>query len=296
LSLATDPGQILGTPDLELLGLAHRACIDLALHRLQAGDVDLPDELPQVIIDDGVMDLPSLRLPPASGACAFCGATTAITEEHVWPKWISRELASQRGFIMASQHGPRPRPTLEVTAPVCDGCNSRWLSVLETDVQGFLRPMIKGGERTLALEEQRLLSTWAVKTALMIDLSGETPLIPTGFYYDIRQRRSALTSNAVWVGAYSGSRWAAWARHGGLHLGISQDEPPNGFVTTFTAFRVVFQVVGHFTRGGAALNDNRLLARALIRIWPPSGGPAAWPPKRLAFDDASLEALANSVR
>lgn len=196
---------------------------------------------------------------------------------------------------MPSPHGPRRLPSLAITTPICETCNNRWLSVLENDVQPVLRPMIRGEERSLHPTGQRLLSTWAVKTALMLDLASGTPLVPTGFFHDVRQRRSALASNVVWVGAYRGSRWAAWARHTGLHIGIPDDEPPNAFVTTFTAFRVVLQVVGHFTKGGARLTDTRSLAKALARIWPPSGDSVDWPPGRLAFGDDALEALASSL-
>jgi len=89
--------------------------------------------------------------------------------------------------------------------------------------------------------------------------------------------------------------WAAWAQHRGLHVGISADELPNAFVTTFTAFRVVFQVVGHFTTGGATIDDGRLLAAALGRIWPPSGRLIDWPRGKLAFGDGSLVELAQSI-
>ena len=94
----------------------------------------------------------------------------------------------------------------------------------------------------------------------MLDLSGGQPQIPAGFYHDFQLQRSPLPSQIVWIGAYRDSTHAAWARHDGLHVGISADEPPNAFSTTFTGFRVVFQVFGQFTRGRAHLEDRRLLA------------------------------------
>lgn len=291
-TLATDADCILTEPDLELLGVAHRACAERARRRLEAQEVDLPQDLPHLLVDEEVGQLPDLGLPPAPGACPFCGGADT-SEEHVWPKWVSRELGGHGGFVMPSPHGPHRLPSLAITAPVCGTCNNRWLSVLENDVQPVLRPMIRGEERRLPPEELRLLSAWAVKTALMLDLASGTPFVPTGFYHDVRQRRGALASNVVWVGAYCGSRWAAWARHTGLHIGISNDEPPNAFVTTFTAFRIVLQVVGHFTKG-SGLTDTRLPAKGLARIWPPSEGPIDWPPGRLAFSDEALEALAGS--
>ena len=129
----------------------------------------------------------------------------------------------------------------------------------------------------------------------MLDLSGGRPLIPTGFYHDFRLQRCPLPSHIVWIGAYRDSTHAAWARHYGLHVGISTDEPPNPFSTTFTAFRVVFQVFGHFTRGRAYLEDRRLMTGALTPIWPPVRRPVDWPPRGLAFGDGSLLEGAESV-
>lgn len=293
LALATDPDRLF-EQGLELLGVAHRACVDHARRRLEAQEVQLPNELPQLVVDEDVPELPALHVAPTRGFCAFCGATDT-TEEHVWPKWISRTLANYGGFVMATPNGARRLRALEVTAPTCPKCNNRWLSVLENDVQSVLGPMIGGRERTLSIDEQRVLATWAVKTALMLDLASGTPVVPTGFYYEFRQRRSPLPTNVVWVGAYCGPHWAAWARHTGLHIGIADDQPPNAFVTTFTAFRIVFQVLGHFTVGGATLREGRQLAAGLARIWPPSLQPVDWPPLKLAFGDKSLQMLAESI-
>jgi hypothetical protein len=292
LALATDPDRAF-EPGLELLGVAHRGCAQLARQRLEAQEVDLLDDLPQLIADEGVDDLPALHLPPAPGRCAFCGATD-LTDEHVWPEWISRELGDRGGFTMPSPYGPRRVPSVNITTPICGTCNHRRLSVLENDVRPLLAPLIRGEEQTLSLGEQQLLATRAVKTALMLDPWSGKPLIPTGFYYDFRLRRSPHEGQLVWLGAYRD--WhAAWAWHGGLHVGISADEPPNAFASTFTAFRVVFQVAGAFDRG-VTFNDGRLATAALARLWPPSGQSVDWPPKRLAFGDESLAQLAQSVK
>lgn len=292
LSLASDLDRVF-EPGLELLGVAHRGCAQLARQRLEAQEVDLPDDLPQLIVDEGVGELPALHLPPAPGRCAFCGATN-LTDEHVWPRWVSRELGGRGAFTMPSPRGPRRVRSLDLMALICVTCNNRWLGVLENDVRPVLAPLIRGEERTLAPGEQQLLATWAVKTTLMLDLWSGKPLIPTLFYYDLRLRRCPHEGQLVWLGAYRD--WhAAWAWHDGLHVGISAEAPPNAFVSTFTAFRVVFQVVGAFDRG-ITFNDGRLLAAALARVWPSSGQPVDWPPNKLAFGDESLAELARSVK
>jgi hypothetical protein len=60
--------------------------------------------------------------------------------------------------------------------------------------------------------------------------------------------------------------------------------------------RAVFQVVGHLTVGNMHVDDGRLLATALERIWPPRSEPIDWPPRKLAFGDHSLTELAQSIK
>ena len=57
LMLASDPDQ-LSQPGLELLGVAHRACAGRARKRLEARQVRLPDDLPQLVADEEAGELP----------------------------------------------------------------------------------------------------------------------------------------------------------------------------------------------------------------------------------------------
>lgn len=297
ISHATDTEALLHAPDLYLLGLAHRSCLDEARRRLEAGEVTLPHDLPELHVDEGASDpLPALHLPPDRERCAFCNGPDP-TAEHVFPQWLSRELLSISTLVdLKAERGPRPLRTVNITAPICRKCNNRWLSVLENDVKPLLTPLVRGDECCLEQTEQKLLATWALKTAMMLDLASGSPVIPTGFFHSLRQRRDPLESKFVWIAAYIGSTHAIWAEHRPLHVGIGDDESANGFVTTFTVFRVVFQVVGHFTIGGMTLNDDRIYRDALSQIWPIRSQTIDWPPRRLAFDDDWLPTLANSFR
>jgi hypothetical protein len=244
-----------------------------------------------VTADGEAGDLPRLHLPPAANACAFCGSPPT-TDEHVWAKWISEELRGRGSFVTQSEHGPRRQNSINITVPVCSTCNNRWLSVLENDVRPVLAPLVRG-EKTalLSVRDQCLLASWGVKTALLLDLSTGSPVVPAGFFHDFRLRRCPLESHVVWLGAYRGSNRAVWARHRGLQLGAGPAEPPLGFVTTFTAFRVIFQVVGHFTAGGATIRDDRLWSAGLHQTWPVRDESIEWPRGRLAFDDEALVQL-----
>lgn len=295
LAYATDVDRVF-QPGLLLLGVAHRNCVPLARSRLESRSVELPDDLPNLIADDGAGDIPQLHLPPMPGTCAFCNGHL-LEEEHVWGRWVSRELRQHGGFVVQTDHGPRPRSSIDFTSPVCGACNNEWLSVLENDVKAILSPMIRatGGSKDLSVDDQGLLATWAAKTAMMIDLHSGTPFIPTGYFHELRLRRSALPSQVVWLGAYRGTRLAVWAKHRGLRLGGSEDQAPLGFATTFTVHRVVFQVVGHFSGGAATFQDRRSQQFALHAIWPTGRQPIRWPRGGLAFNDDALAALEASI-
>ncbi len=285
--------------DIFLLGLAHRSCIDLARRRLVERSVALPDELPTLVVEEIPDDEPEhMHLPPTEGRCPFCGLTDSLTDEHVWPGWVSRELRGEGRTLTLGVNGQEPKPvrSIPITVPLCEQCNNRWLSVLENDVRPILQPMIHGGNHDLTPAAQQLLATWAVKTALMIDLTEpDSSIIPVGFYRQFRQQRRALPNTVVWTAGYLGSRWAAWAARQPLHLGSPPPTRPNAFLTTFTVHRVVFQVCGYFTRGGATVNDRRWqFAPALEAIWPPRNEVIRWPRNGCAFGDDELQELAVS--
>lgn len=295
LSRSSDPDALYDADDLYLLGVAHRHCLLEARRRLIAGDVLLPDELPELLVDDDVPSLPELHLPPTLDRCPFCDGADP-TAEHVFPQWLSRELAAVGDLVdPSSEHGPRPLRKIDVTAPICRKCNNRWLSVLENDTKPLLSRMLRGEEQRLFADDQKLLATWALKTAMMLDLASGQPVIPTGFFHALRQQREPFSSAFVWIAGYNGSRWATRAQHTPLHFGTAKTELPNAFVSTFNVFRVVFQVVAHFTTGGATFNDGRVYRDALAQISPLRCIPVEWPPNRVAFNDEWLETLAESI-
>jgi hypothetical protein len=294
LSRATDIEELLRADDLYLLGFAHRNCRDLAARRLAAGEIALPDNLLPVRAELDQSELPALHLPPPLDRCPFCNGD-AETDEHVFPGWISRLLSARGGLIdKGSAHG-RKLPKIDRTARCCEACNNEWLSVLENDVSTILGPMIRGDDRQLEPNEQKLLATWALKTAIMLDLTSGNPTVPTGFFHLLRQRREPFESAIVDIGAYIDSSWAAWAQLRPLHIGIEATERPNGVVVTMLVGRVTFQVVAHFALGDLAI-ESRIYKDALARICPPNPNPLEWPPNRLAFGDEWITLLAEGIR
>lgn len=108
-----------------------------------------------------------------SDTCIFCGGGP-VTQEHVFSKWLQEVFPQSKvGPAVASYiHGPpgaAPYNTFPtgrvatVTAGiVCATCNNVWMSIVEGAAQGLLTPMALGRPRTLDMQEQLTLATWAV--------------------------------------------------------------------------------------------------------------------------------------
>ena len=134
--------------------------------------------------------------------------------------------------------------------PMGAACNHGWLSVLENDTKTVMEPMIFGPERgapqsrTLTSGEQQLLATWAVKTALMLDLGTQPHVIPRFSYEQLRLYRCPLPNTIVLLGANRGDSRAIRVAHGGRNLGTVPAGAHDAFMTTITVFRVVFKVIG----------------------------------------------------
>ena len=65
------------------------------------------------------------------------------------------------------------------------------------------------------------------------------------------------------------------------------------YLTTFTVFRAVFQVLGLLQGEWAPIKTTPELKPFLIRLWPPTGKSVAWPRGGLAFDNRGLEDFAQ---
>ncbi|MER6591389.1 hypothetical protein ABT214_05945 [Micromonospora purpureochromogenes] len=287
--------------DLFELGVSHHTCADRAIGLLQAGAVALPDVLPHVFLDDDHLDFRDLDQPPVSGTCPYCGREGQMTDEHVWPRWVSKLLREHFGtFDPRKSKGPVSRETIKLLTRLCESCNGNWLDVLETDVKPILAPMIvpKAAYKDLNPSEQRLLAVWAYKTALMFDLADQHgPRVPAYHHELLRIRREVPNNVRVWIGAYNRD-WAVRLHVADLTIGQDSSKP-NARVFTFTAFRVLFQVFIAFPWGSLTLASSQhhisdLYAESgLHSLTPSTGRTIRWPLNGVAFNDEAMDVLAG---
>lgn len=142
------------------------------------------------------------RLESADGArtCIFCSAVLRSgtrTREHVLPDWILRHfqigdhVIAPQAWRDGEETSPVRRHPLAAfkLGGICAGCNHGWMSTLEQKVKRCLLALSKGERHLFDLthQEQRTLSRWAAKTALVLHAATYSdPVIPRALYAPLR--------------------------------------------------------------------------------------------------------------
>jgi len=278
---------------IELLGVAHRRCARQATKRIRRGEINWPGPLPTVFFEEFGEDepRPDLHLPALPETCPFCtGYDEALTDEHIYPKWLLREVVERGGRFLR-----RGRPTDAIIGPttsVCADCNNTWLATLENDVSQILRKMFDFAYE-LPPEDQELLALWAAKTAVLIDAASAKPVVPRGFGHDLKIRRQPHPGMYVWLAAHGGSG-GAFAAYPWMIMSeeVGADESVIAYCLTFTVFKAAFQVLIPFAAGDLAPLED--FQGSVVPLWPATGNDIAWPPP-WRFDETSVKALACRV-
>ncbi|MFF3855192.1 hypothetical protein [Micromonospora sp. NPDC002575] len=215
-----------------------------------------------------------------------------MTDEHVWPEWLQRELVSLGARF--PQYGPgREKSPLGPTVPACAECNNRWLSILDNDVKPVILDMWKH-RRMLDPEEQELVATWATGRAVVMDALQPQPILPRFFAHELRVSRKPAEGTWVWATGFVGPEKFLHTWHRPLRLqprGERIPDEPNGLCVTFTVFRVAFQVVFSFWRGIYDTTLNYDVGEQLTQLWPMDGAAHLWPVG--GFDFEAIEDVAE---
>lgn len=236
--------------------------------------------------------------------CIFCGSTiNKSSKEHTIGNWIAtlfRNVYKDQitaGIISpdGTVHWYRAPLFQQTTRKVCKPCNNGWMSRLETSVQPLLGPMMLNGAPTkLEIQFQKILATWAVKTAFMLQqIQGPKRIVPDSEYGRLYAVQQPPRGYGVWI-----AHRAILTDNAGREVGFqSLEEPvyevlikesyaddfrknkqPNdiAFVITFTIGYVVFQVFGHNMPGNFQIGLDA--AQGVLNwIWPQHDGDITWP-------------------
>lgn len=227
-------------------------------------------------------------------ACMFCGGT-GLTQEHVWPRWLDGAVGRKVTFgYRHGTAGSEPK-ALEWTArgfthtvgDVCRRCNSGWLSQLESAAKLFLTPMIRGEPQTLGWEQQRIVATWAMKTAAVIDRTHRHRTIPPEHGRVLRERREPPPGIYVWLAAYGVDTFVG--THKGFQFPLG-GQRGDAYGATLSIGHLVLQILGLPEEDIEPLSLPSPTLDFIVQVWPIVDGSIRWPPK-YAVDDQGLENL-----
>ena len=251
--------------------------------------------------------------------CVFCGSFGPLTDEDVVPRWLPKLLGlTGRPAVMTTEslgksatvvrRDQRMKLTLRA---VCRRCNNTWMSVLESRFKGICGPAIVGRKSmVLAPPEQRLVATWAVKTALLMELAyrflGEHAYAPPSNLAYLYARRGQKpppgADTRVWIGAL-GPGWRDVWHQASAFIPAGDEAQPSDRVGWYLATVAVGHVVLHVFgrdiqpdvsgRASAARNHPAWSlpdqwTQHLLPVWPVISDHVHWPPPRVIPQDDLL--------
>jgi hypothetical protein len=242
--------------------------------------------------------------------CVFCGTTGSLSTEHVVAKWVRKALQVRepvREFSGTTYVGAAEALAI-VFHEVCVRCNSGWMADLEGAVRPALEPLLLGAapgtSRVLDPDEQAVLATWAVKTALLLALGkfrgrdhGWIPVSTLKWLHQHHDSRIPPPGTRVWMGGFNTSDIPASVQTACLY---DASREPAAQCVTFTVGCVLFQVFATRQEDSditpdidAWLAPKGPYAAALLQI-APSSTAIRWPPEAV-FGPGDREAVAGRL-
>jgi hypothetical protein len=247
--------------------------------------------------------------------CFFCGPTDAIlTEEHIWPQWVSRLLQGRHGadhfrnLLSGPNSTTRNRAShiIDVTSSdVCLDCNTKWLSGIENAIKPLITPMITGDEAiTLSADNQSAIAAWAYKMAMLLEVpavGNRDPYFTPAERLQFRQTSLSHPYVKVFLARYAF----------GQHPGFAMDQRhtfTERSTGTVRLLKIATMTVGHLAMQLMAVRsiasaelvpasemEFEFLGkakRAVLQIWPTNRLGVSWPPE-VTIEGQDLEAWVN---
>lgn len=149
--------------------------------------------------------------------CAFCGSRGPMSGEDVLPRWLYKATGKPPLGTYIVGHDDTTvntwvgLPFHTRSRRVCGECNTGWMHRLEDAVIPTLRPMVQGDVRkkVLTVEELAIVTTWALKTAMCVQLIDDPEVIPADHYGRLYAKRDTglpLAGCHAWLAYFSPSR------------------------------------------------------------------------------------------
>lgn len=178
---------------------------------------------------------------------------------------------------------------------MCQGCNSGWLSDLETTAQAIVGALVRGRRAILDGEKQRTVATWAYKTVLLFQMVRAEQLraVPIARYRELYRIRRAPTDVRLWL-AVTQSGSAVHETSTETNLTTTTATVP-GFFSALALGNLSVLCTGRTSPGPQPIRIGaRANPRALLPIWPASVRPVVWPPP-VPLEDLDAAALVSLI-
>lgn len=245
----------------------------------------------------------------SSRRCIFC-LTPSTTKEHLFAQWLREAFprtARDTRTIGLTRWGQDKRgkvysmPTRAIrqghsgttTVPfVCAGCNSGWMSRMETRARPILRPLIYGLPHSISTFDLKVLSGWIGKTVMVGEyLHPNHIAIPDSERLRMYAEFELPPTWSIWIADYQGSKWRNLAMF--HHMGRVDPDPtgslhPDTHFTSIGMGRLFIQAAAT-SSSTTIVNEND----AMRQIWPLPKTNLSWPPARF-IDDGEADFIADS--
>ena len=240
----------------------------------------------------------ALRRRPSS--CLSCGATAALTREHIVARWVRRELERNEGDGLgrwvrvkgeAGHSESRDYARFDIEGNLlCQQCNNGWSSQLERQANGAALSLIRPSLLVipLAVEAEQILAAWLAKMAILDEyVEGRiSETFARSLISPIATRLAAPEKVRVWLGTLTRHRYF---RHGWWRMAINSGIL-HAISTGDLLGLVVLPVEASPTPAAFAAHDE-----AFLHIWPVPV-PKSWPPTRSVSIDQLNRAFGVSPR
>jgi hypothetical protein len=238
-----------------------------------------------------------------------------MTGEHIWSNWLEKVFGEHKYNFSRIEHDSNNKPliTAEWRAVsvnlkahvVCDTCNNRWMSDLETETKAVTSEMIVNGKsRSLSVKDIVIISAFAFKTAVVVDhmnmysKGGRRPL--TGSFFRRSDRENfrkflVFPDNVhIWLAEFrEGDAASGRLRPYYFHNKTGPWKNFHFFVVSYVVGHLVFQIVcprpagisWHARNFPPLVQSSEWNPRSTL-IWPNRGFEVDWPPPHYLIDKA----------
>jgi hypothetical protein len=220
--------------------------------------------------------------------CIFC-PNPADSKEDLFPRWILKRVRTRVPlYRQMGDDAPELTDDQEVRIPcVCQTCNNRWMSGMETTVARIMGPMIEDLSFPLDRQNQQNLAEWAVKGAMVndtVDAHRRLRFFKEAECHEFRQTRRIPDGTTVFVAQYNGRSLDSH----GVDFTLIEPEANTllvrGHVYNVMVGHVVLQVLSWHPE---PQHENKFLQvrakpgpwkRLATQIWPIAAKSVDWPP------------------